>query len=208
MWSSARRMRIGLHATSLWIGGSGSSTIRVAPVPGAESTAKVPPQVSRRVRGCRGVPCLLSRAGVEAVAIVFNGQTQSGGVLAHGHLDVVRAGVLDAVVQRFLDDAVDAGLVVFGKVFGNRGGVDGDPDAAAFRDFAGLPLEGGREAEVVEHGGAQQQRHIADHADGGFNQLLDLGGLGGERRESLLRMSVERFAISTRTPVSDWPTSS
>ena len=119
---------------------------------------------------------------VEAAAIVLNGQTQSGGVLAHGHLDVVRAGVLDAVVERFLGDAVDAGLVVFRKVFGNRGGVDGDPDAAALRDFAGLPLEGGREAEVVEHGGAKQQRHIADHADGGFKQLLDLGGLGGERR--------------------------
>ncbi len=86
--------------------------------------------------------------------------------------------MLHAVVQRFLHDAIDAGLVVFGKLFGHLFGIHIHPDAAAFGNLARLPLQRRHQAEIVQHGGAQQQRHISHHADGALHLLLDLAGLG------------------------------
>ena len=65
------------------------------------------------------------------------------------------------------------------EFFRNAGGQDFDAHAGAPGDFSGLPLQGRDQAEIVEHRRAQQERQVADHADGIFDQLLRLFGFVG-----------------------------
>ncbi len=58
-------------------------------------------------------------------------------------------------------------------------GLDGDGDAAPFREVAGLPLEGGEEAEI-EDGGAEADGEIADGAEGLFGDGFGFGEVVGE----------------------------
>lgn len=89
------------------------------------------------------------------------------------------AGVAGAVGKRLLDDAVGAHLVFFGEGFEFAFGLDGDGDAAPFREVAGLPLEGGEEAEI-EDGGAEADGEIADGAEGLFGDGFGFGEVMGE----------------------------
>ena len=112
-------------------------------------------------------------AGVEAVAVVFDGQQNFRSFLADFDHHFVRLGVAGAVVERFLDDAIDAGLVGIGELAGVFIGGDFDAQSGAFGDFAGLPFERGNQAQIVQHRRAQEQAHIADDVDAGFGQALD-----------------------------------
>jgi hypothetical protein len=111
--------------------------------------------------------------GIEANAVVFDREDEMVGVFLNENTNVTSVGVLGAVVQGFLDDAVDTGFVLFGKVVGEVVVDDVDDKASAAGDFAGVPLESGDEAEVVEHGGAKQQGDVADLAHTFFGEELD-----------------------------------
>ena len=70
--------------------------------------------------------------GLEALAVVLNGEEEAVGLLTDSDADGLRLGVLGAVVQGFLDDAVDAGFMLLGEVFGNAVGGDVDAETGAF----------------------------------------------------------------------------
>ena len=110
-------------------------------------------------------------SGVEAAAVVLNGELERIALLLGADAYARRARVAGAIMQRFLDDAIDAGFVIVGQIVGDIGG-DADFHSAALGNFASLPLEGGDEAEIVEHGRTEQQRHIAHHANGVLDQAL------------------------------------
>jgi len=58
-------------------------------------------------------------SGVESLPIILDGEQQAVWLLTNRDSHVRGLRVLHAVVQRFLDDPVHAGLVLFGKFFGN-----------------------------------------------------------------------------------------
>ena len=93
-------------------------------------------------------------ARIKADAVVFDGKEKSVILLLDEDTDAPGVSVFDAIVEGFLDDTIDASAMVFGKVVSELTIDDVDDKASAFGDFAALPLEGGDEAEVVEHGGA------------------------------------------------------
>ena len=114
-------------------------------------------------------------ACVESAAVVVDREPQAVRLLPHRNFHVLRAGVLPAVVQGFLHDAIDAGLVLFRKLFGNPIGRNLHPQATALGNLARLPFERRDQAEVVEHRRTQQQRHVAHHADGVLHLVFDPG---------------------------------
>ena len=108
---------------------------------------------------------------LEAAAVVFDFGDQRFGQLAHGDADLARAGVLLAVVQRLLHDAVDAGLHGVGQLVGDAFFDELADDAAAAQEIFELELQGGDQAEIVEQGGPQQAGDVADGLDGAFGQF-------------------------------------
>ncbi len=117
--------------------------------------------------------------GVEAAAIVADGQFQLGGRIFELHLRLLGAGVAGAVGECFLHDTVGAHFVLLGQVLKFAFGLDGDGYAAPFREVAGLPLEGGEEA-AIEDGGAEADGEIADGAEGLFGDGFGFGEVMGE----------------------------
>ena len=86
---------------------------------------------------------------------------------------VRRVGMACAVVQRFLNHAIDAGLVFVGKIVGIEFGRDAHVHRRALGGLAGLPFQGRNQPQIVQHRGPQQKRHIANHADRALHQALD-----------------------------------
>jgi tRNA A37 threonylcarbamoyltransferase TsaD len=94
-------------------------------------------------------------------------------LLHHLNPHAAREGVPGAVVQSLLHHAIDAGLQLFRQIVGHALGVHCDGHAGAFGDLARLPLQGGHQAQIVQHGGTQQQRHVAHHVDAALGELAD-----------------------------------
>src|ERR1039458_5574814 len=113
---------------------------------------------------------------IEPPAIVLYRQQQSVRLLRNrdGHIPGVR--VLNDVVQRLLNDAINARLVIFREFVGDLLGCHLRPYPAPLGCLAGLPLQGRNKTEIVEHGGTQQQGHVTDDADRPFEQPLDFVG--------------------------------
>ena len=127
-------------------------------------------------------------AWIETNAIVFDGEDEVLILLLNHNANTPGMGVLDAIVERFLDNAIDAGAMVFGEIIGKFVVDDIDDEASTFGNFATLPLEGSDEAEVVEHGGAEEESHVADFVDALFGKKLDAlqaGGQGGGGRRGV-----------------------
>ena len=103
--------------------------------------------------------------GVEAAAVIVDGDFQVIGGLLQFDGRPLRSGMPGAIGERFLDDAVNAHFVLFGEGLEGAIGLDGNRDTTSFGEVAGLPLEGGEEAEV-ENGGAEADGEIADGAEG------------------------------------------
>ena len=83
-------------------------------------------------------------------------------------------GVMGDVVEGLLGDAIQDGAAAGVELFdgGIRG--DGDGDVVVFGELLGVGQEGGDDAEVIEHGGAE----VAGEAVDGLNRLFDesMGG--------------------------------
>ena len=82
-----------------------------------------------------------TRGLIEALAVVLNQKKQSRVFLPHRYLKIARFRMLHGIVQRFLDNAIDAGLVFFGQHLGNFIGFHFHRDAIALGDLARLPAE-------------------------------------------------------------------
>src|SRR6185437_17147520 len=67
----------------------------------------------------------------EAGTIVLNRNENFRALVAHGNAHLGGVRVLAGIVQRFLNDAIDAGSVVVGQVVGGVFGVDADFDPGA-----------------------------------------------------------------------------
>ena len=114
-----------------------------------------------------------TRPGVEAPAVVLHRKNDPGILLAHHHPHGARLSVAGAIVQGFLNHAVDAGLQSVGQLAGRIGRGHLHANSGAFGNLARLPFQRRHQAEIVQHGGPQQQRHVADDVHAGFRQLLD-----------------------------------
>jgi hypothetical protein len=90
----------------------------------------------------------------------------------HHHLDAARLRMPRAVMQGFLHHAVDAGLELVGQLAGALLGRYMHAQTGALGNLASLPFERRHQAEIVQHGRAQQQSHVADHVDAGLGQFL------------------------------------
>jgi hypothetical protein len=117
---------------------------------------------------------------IESLTVILDGEQDAAGLLLDGHPGHAGFGVLDAVVQGFLDDPVDAGLVLLGKILRDSFCRHLHTQASPLRDFARLPLQRRNQAQVVQHGGPEQQRHVPHYADRVLDHLLDLVHLGVE----------------------------
>ena len=117
---------------------------------------------------------------IEPDTVVGDRHSEAVGLTADGHRDVRRARVADAVGERFLHGAVDAGAVLFRQEI--EVAVDGELDrhAKAPAEVAHVPFERGLEAEVVEHARPQAEREIADRADHVVYELPALGDGTGD----------------------------
>src|SRR5512133_1190305 len=105
-------------------------------------------------------------AGVEAVAVVAHAAADAAGLPAHLYFDVVGVGVAGGVVHGLLDEPEDAGLVLVRQVVGGLVSVEHHVESGALGGFAGVPVERRHQAEIVQHGGAQQQGEVANLVDG------------------------------------------
>ena len=108
---------------------------------------------------------------LESRAIVLDLRHQGLGELAHGNTHVARAGVLLTIVQRLLDDAVDAGLDGIGQVVGDVLFDKFAGDAAAAQEILKLKLQGGYQAQIVEQRGTEQAGDVADGLDSAFGKF-------------------------------------
>jgi hypothetical protein len=79
------------------------------------------------------------------------------------------------IIEGFLDHAVDARAMRIEQVVGDVVGDQFHPEVGAAGDFAGLPLQSRQQSEIVEHGGAQQQGHVANHRNALFCHAADRG---------------------------------
>ena len=115
---------------------------------------------------------LARRVGIEARAVVADGDSTPSSRAAHADRHVARAGVLDDVRQRLLHDPVDGRLESRGPgtrrvAPSARSSVDGRSRAVAARDALARGLERGRQAELVERRRAQvgdQRAQVCDLA--------------------------------------------
>src|SRR5260221_4113000 len=94
------------------------------------------------------------RFRLESAPVVLNHDMYRLRAVLYRDPDRACAGMAGAVVQRFLNNAVDARLVLFRKRIGDRFGGHVDSYAGAPRQLSSLPFEGRDQAQVVEHGRA------------------------------------------------------
>src|SRR5579871_3261918 len=94
---------------------------------------------------------------VEPGPVVADGKEHAVLLAFDRHFDRSRIAVARRIVESFLHEAVDARLVLFGKVVGVVVGGDRDFEAGALGCLARMPVQRGDEPEIVEHGRAQQQ---------------------------------------------------
>src|SRR5437764_4416740 len=92
----------------------------------------------------------------KSVSVILDQNRDTAGVLFDTDSDYARAGMADAIVQRLLDDAVDAGLQLLGKLVGYAIGGHIHTDAVISGNFPRLPFERGYQAEVIQHRGTKQ----------------------------------------------------
>ncbi len=92
-------------------------------------------------------------------------------------------GMARAVVQRLLDNPVDASLVFVGKIVGIEFRGYAHVHRRTLGNLARLPLQRGDQAQIVEHRRPQQQSHVTHNTDrvfdkalGAFDMLADLLG--------------------------------
>ena len=142
--------------------GTGTSATSVVPAPDDDSIRSRPPTSPTRSR-MPASPRASSRvpARVEARAVVLD-HGDDGPVLAgEQDADVARAGVLDDVRQRLLDDAVEGGLDFAREPLLAELRLQVDPEPRLLAERGGEPLDRRHEAEVVERGRAQLDRERA-----------------------------------------------
>ena len=88
----------------------------------------------------------------------------------------------DAVRERLLDRAVDAGAMAIGEGVEVAVHQELDVEAAAARDVPDVPFQRGAQAEIVEHAGAKPEREIANRAKHPVHEALGLGDRGADPR--------------------------
>ena len=118
---------------------------------------------------------------IEAAPVVKDAQQNLPGFAADSHLDGVGLGVARAVVERLLHHSIDTRLVFLRKLTGEFA-LQLHMHAGTLGCFAGLPIERGDQAEVIQHRRPKQQRHVANFVDAffgyaanGFQARADLG---------------------------------
>ena len=109
---------------------------------------------------------------VEAASVVAHFDRDSTRAAGHAHSGVARPGVAHGIVESLLHQAIDADSVLVGQFVRHVLRFHRDLHPAAARDLAPLPLQGGNQPEIVEHGGTEQQRDVADGADGPLGERL------------------------------------
>ena len=100
--------------------------------------------------------------GVEAPPVVGDGERDLVRVAPQLDLDCARFAVADRVGDCFLGHAVEAVSTGSGSRVSSVVRREGDLHAAALLEVVGESFERGDEAEVVEHGGAEIDRELAD----------------------------------------------
>jgi hypothetical protein len=116
--------------------------------------------------------------GIEAVAVIRDFYGDLIGILSDAYFGVFGGGVRGGVVEGFLRDAVDGDFGFVAESFRDVFRVNFDFHLAAPRNLAGLPFEGGDQAEIVEHGRTEEKCDVADGFDCGFGNGFYLGDLG------------------------------
>ena len=75
------------------------------------------------------------------------------------------------VVKSLLNEPVNASLVFVGNIVGQLIGVDLNGEVLGAGYLAGLPLQGGYQAQIVEHGRTKKEGHIAHDGQCPFSQV-------------------------------------
>jgi hypothetical protein len=121
-----------------------------------------------------------SGVGGHADAVIANDEAEPTAAAVDGDIDTPCLGVAGTVGEGFLDDAVGAGPIGLGELIeiAIEGDVDGAVEAAGV--IAGEPLEGGAEADVIEHGRAEAHGEVADSSDDGIDEMFAFGGVSVE----------------------------
>ena len=117
-----------------------------------------------------------------------------------------RVRMTDAVGQRFLDDAIDAGAMLVAQRFERARHRQFDRYVGPAREVTRQPFERGLEAEVVEHARPQAERQVADGVDHVVHELPAFTDCRARARGSGRRDSVRCRPSSIRSAVSVWPT--
>src|SRR3954452_8780777 len=116
VWSSASSMRMGILLVACRFGERELGENHGSPPRmgfDGEASAETPHTLlhAEQAEAANG-------AGVEAIAVVANAEADVAVLAPEHHLDIVRVCVPGGVVNGFLDEAVDAGLVLVGDVVG------------------------------------------------------------------------------------------
>ena len=90
----------------------------------------------------------------------------------HADFDRTGTGMAAHVRERLLHYPEDTHFVLLRKLTG-KGVSDRDAHACRAGDLICLPVQGCHETEIVEHGGPQEQCHIAHHGDRIFDEAAD-----------------------------------
>ena len=188
-------------ATSMAAAGSGSCTVSVVPLAGALLMVSAPFS-SRPAPRCRaGRGRSRARAGSKPTPSSVTDTSRHRRAPVDAHVERGRAGMANAVGQRFLHGAVDAGAMLVGQGVEIAVDVEIDRHAVAAGEVAHVPLERGLQPEVVEHARPQTEREIADRAHHVVDELAALGrprwraaaspdGLSRSSRPSSMRSAV------------------
>ena len=129
------------------------------PLPGADWTSNWPSELSdplfhpQHAQAARPV-------GVKPASVVFDAQKQRAVVLAHRDYGALRPGMTGHVLQRLLHDTVNARAHFVRERIRHIFGGNRNLDAAAAGDFARLPFQRRDQAQIVQHGRAQQKGDI------------------------------------------------
>ena len=172
VWSSASSMRMGIvFVVSRWgaFSATGSSARMEVPRPGCESMARRPPR--RRTRSSMpSRPRPRTTRGSKPSPSSRTLKRTRPASRAQLHFDIVRIRMAGGIVDRLLYQAVDAGLVLVGEVVCPLVGSENDVESGALAGLARVPVEGGDESEIVEHGRTEEQGEVADFVDGFLGQ--------------------------------------
>lgn len=137
--------------------------------------------------------------GVDAAAVIADGDTERGVAEGEVDFDSGGAGVFFDVVEGFLRDAEDAGADRGGKIVGDVGVAESSDNGGAAGEILGEPLESGGEAEVIEEGGAKHEGDVPHGLDGGIDDIagafeagVDVGYARGGGRFQAREFEAER----------------